>query len=132
MSGAKDNRPSTRRRHSSSSFETTAATARTFVRRTSSRVWEERPKSPAGWTILASSLCAAALGYELRLQKQLTQAPLVFLQRSGEGDTVNLDNSVLQQIYERLTATKNDILAQPIQPSLWVGTRAYLASSCPW
>lgn len=113
----------------------TTKTARTLTRQTSSLVWQERPQTPAGWAVFTTALLAAALAYELKLQKQLTCPPRVFLQpgddsSSKKNDTnnlYNLDNDAIQRIYDILT-TNGGILAQAVQPSLWVGTRGSLAS----
>ena len=104
------------------------SSVRRLARRTSSRIWEERPQTPAGWAVLTSFVLSAVLGYELRLQKRLTCPPHVFLQGGGSGDNPSLDNDTMKKIYERLTL-KDGILAQVVQPSLWVGTRSTLASS---
>ena len=54
-----------------------------FERRRSSVgeiVEEVRPKTPAGWTIFLSAVCASVLGYEVNLQRKLTAPPAVFAQ----------------------------------------------------
>ena len=121
-----------RRRMSDSSLGAavvaTTQSARHLARRSSSRLWEERPQTPAGWTVFTTALLAAVVGYELQLQKQLTCPPYVFLQRRGDTQSNNFDNDMMQNIYERLTSN-GGILAQAVQPSLWVGTRSSLAST---
>ena len=115
--------------HNSCSGNAVRSSVRHLARRTSSRMWEERPQTPAGWAVLTTAVISAVLRYELRLQKCLTSPPYVFLQRGGSGDNPSLDNDMMQKIYERLTSSKDGILAQVVQPSLWVGTRSTLASS---
>ena len=107
--------------------------SRELVRRRSSIV-EQLPDTPAGWTVLVSSLASALLGYELHLQQQLSCPPLVFGQCTSDSDetlphnTKTPANLPLQSIYEQLTQTPQSLLSRPIHPSLFVGTRGTLAS----
>jgi len=96
--------------------------SRELIRRSSS-VQENLPKTPSGWAIFLSTVATAVLGYEVRLQSSLTCPPLVFGQ-TQEGP--------LKPIYERLTRTKEAILARNIQPSLFVGTRSVATSSAAY
>lgn len=100
---------------------TSLENARTLVRQTSSALWEERPQSPQGWSALVAVLASLLCGYELKLQKQLTCPPLVFRQEDPQ-------NELMNAIYQRLIRHEDSILRQPIQPSLWVGTRGALSS----
>lgn len=107
---------------------------RSLVRRTSSAMWEERPQTPTGWTILLAVVASTIFGYEMQLQQELTAPPFVFLQRDNnnadESSVVSvLDNAQMQAIYKILTSSPNGILAQVVKPSLWVGTRGTLSSS---
>ena len=94
--------------------------SRELLRRQSSSVKENLPKTPSGWAVLLSSIATAVLGYEVRLQTSLTCPPLVFGQ-TQEGP--------LRTIYERLTSTKDSILTRNIRPSLFVGTRSVATST---
>ena len=106
-----------------------------FERRRSSievMVEEVRPKTPTGWTIFLSTVCASVLGYEVNLQRQLTAPPLIFAQCASSSSTTNSDPFIDRQmsmIYKQLTATPDSILARKIQPSLFVGTRGLIAST---
>ncbi|CAB9511582.1 lipase ABHD2 [Seminavis robusta] len=110
----------------SSQLEAAATSARNLIRRTSSVVWDERPKTPAGWSILLAAMASMLVGYELQLQQQLTCPPLVFLQ---DDDHENNPPSLIHLIYRHLTRHSDSILSQNITPSLWVGTRSLLATS---
>lgn len=107
--------------------------ARSMVQRTSSVVWEERPKTPTGWAVLVAVMASVLFGYELQLQQQLTCPPFVFLQDAENDDNRDRDKqihvSLMQAIYKRLTQSRDSILSQPIRPSLWVGTRSLVATS---
>jgi predicted alpha/beta-fold hydrolase len=96
--------------------------SRELVRRRSS-IQENLPKTPSGWAFFLSSIATAILGYEVRLQSSLTCPPLVF------GQT---NDGPLKPIYDRLTRTKDAILARNIQPSLFVGTRSVLTSTAAY
>ena len=96
--------------------------SRELIRRSSS-VKENLPKTPSGWAIFLSSVATAVLGYEVRLQTSLTCPPLVFGQTQV---------GPLKPIYERLTRSKDAILARNIQPSLFVGTRSVMTSSAAY
>ena len=94
--------------------------ARNIVRRKSSAIWQELPKTPA-WAVLLCAIASAGLGYELQLQKELTCAPLIFFQEDTE-------NELIYAIYKQLTRHNDAILSQPVQPSLLVGTRSLLST----
>lgn len=97
--------------------------ASAILRRTTSILWQEtRPDTPAGWTVLIATLLSAILRYETQLQQTLTCPPLVFFQNDQDS------SEVMRKIYEILS-TKNGILARPVRPSLWVGTRGSIAST---
>lgn len=89
--------------------------------RRQSSLQEALPETYPGWAALLATLSAAAVGYEIRLQKRLTGPPLVF----GQCQT----SPRLSEIYARLTASPSAILRRDIQPSLFVGTRASVAST---
>ena len=95
---------------------------RELVRRRSS-IQENLPKTPSGWAFFLSSVATAILGYEVRLQRSLTCPPLVF------GQT---HDGPLKPIFDRLTRTKDAILARNIQPSLFVGTRSVVTSTAAY
>ena len=94
-----------------------------LIRRRSSMM-ESLPDTPAGWTVLLSLLLSTGLGYEVTLQKSLTQPPCTFGQFPQGG--------ALSSIYGKLTADPNCILSRPIQPSLFVGTRGVVASTAAY
>jgi hypothetical protein len=94
------------------------------LRRHTDSAIESLPETPAGWTVLLSALCSAALGYELRLQKSLTKPPITFSQVA--------DGSNMASIYSKMTATADSILSRPIQPSLFVGTRGVISSTAAY
>ena len=102
-----------------------------LLRRRSS-VSEALPDTPAGWTVLLSALASALLGHELHLQKSLSCPPIVFGQCGPPilSSPPAINNQLpLQAIYQRLSATPESILTQPIKPSLFVGTRGSVAST---
>ena len=118
-----------------------------FERRRSSievMVEEVRPKTPTGWTIFLSTVCASVLGYEVNLQRKLTAPPLVFAQCAASNSTSSPSSSTtnsnsdslidrqMSMIYKQLTATPDSILARKIQPSLFVGTRGLIASTASY
>lgn len=124
--------------------EDPAETTRTIIRRTSSVVEQELPQTPQGWTVFVAFIASAIFGYELQLQKQLTCPPYVFFQQEKQNNSNNNDqqqqkqqqqsqyqhdNQIMQTIYKYLTRSSDSILRQPIQPSLWVGTRSALSTS---
>ncbi|CAB9502392.1 Medium-chain fatty acid ethyl ester synthase/esterase [Seminavis robusta] len=119
--------------HRTSSFRRMSQhLSRELVRQQSSIV-EALPETPAGWTVLVSALASAVLGYELHLQQSLSCPPWVFGQCTAT-DKTNTDHNSnqqtpLQPIFDRLTATPNAILSRPIKPSLFVGTRGTMASA---
>jgi uncharacterized protein len=115
-------------RRSDVSLEAVAA-ATTLVRRTSSAVWEERPKTPTGWAVLVAVVTSVLFGYELQLQQQLTCPPFVFLQEDDNDPHGDKQPLLIQTIYELLTQHRDSILSRPIKPSLWVGTRSLVATS---
>jgi predicted alpha/beta-fold hydrolase len=94
-----------------------------IVRRSSSVV-ESLPETPAGWTVLVSALLSAALGYELKLQKSLTQPPITIGQLPH--------GSAIASIHAKMSSTPNSILARSIQPSLFVGTRGSISSAAAY
>ena len=94
-----------------------------LLRRRSS-IRESLPETPAGWTILLSAVLTSGLGYELRLQKSLTQPPYTFGQLQA--------GSLMADIYQKLTASPDCILSRPIQPSLFVGTRGMVSSAAAY
>jgi predicted alpha/beta-fold hydrolase len=71
-------------------------------------------------TMMTLGLLSVGLAYELKLQRDLTRPPVVFGQLPS--------NTVIRKVYEALTASPNSILSRSIKPSLFVGTRAQLAS----
>ena len=93
------------------------------LRRSSSIVEENLPKTPSGWAILSSVLASCLLGYEVRLQKSLTCPPIVYAQYN-EGP--------MKELYRKLTESEDSILRRSIQPSLFVGTRAYMSSTAAY
>lgn len=110
-------------------FQTAARRSSKLIRRTSSIVWEEtRPATPAGWTIFTAAIVSAILRYEQKLQRSLTCPPLVFFQHD-EPNEQQYTEETMRKIYQILSQKPNGILAQPVQPSLWVGTRGTIASS---
>lgn len=90
-------------------------------RRRRASVKENLPETPQGWAVFLSLMASLLVGYEVRLQKSLTAPPRVF----GQLET----SPVLRELYDRLTHNKDAILARNILPSLFVGTRASLASA---
>lgn len=94
-----------------------------LIRRRSSVV-EQLPDTPAGWTVFLSFLLSVGLGYEIRLQQSLTQPPFTFGQLPMGSD--------IRSVYEKLTSSPESILARPIQPSLFVGTRGMLSSTAAY
>jgi len=103
-----------------------SSSIRRLSRQVSAELWRRRssfveslPETPKGWAVLVSTLSSAVLGYEIQLQKRLTCPPTVYGQ-CNEGP--------LRPIYEKLTGTEDSILQRNIQPSLFVGTRAVVAS----
>jgi len=102
--------------------------SRELVRRRSS-IAEALPDTPAGWTVLMSTVASALLGYELQLQKSLSSPPLVFGQCGPRWAEQQQQQLPLQTIYQHLTKTSDAILSQPIKPSLFVGTRGSIAST---
>ena len=89
-----------------------------------SSIAEALPKTPSGWTVLASTVLSAVLGYEISLQRQLTQPPLTIGQLPK--------GTVIADIYNKLTATEDSILSRSIQPSLFVGTRGLISSTASY
>jgi predicted alpha/beta-fold hydrolase len=86
---------------------------------------EKTPATLGGWTALASlgAAAAAALAYEIRLQKRLTSPPHVYGQcREGP----------LQEIYNEMMDSHDSILTRPMQPSLFVGTRGLVSSTAAY
>lgn len=95
-----------------------------LLSRRSSSIADALPETPAGWTVLTSILLSAMLGYEVRLQRHLTQPPVTFCQNAPE--------SVLEKVYQRLTASPDCILSRCITPSLFVGTRGTISSTAAY
>jgi predicted alpha/beta-fold hydrolase len=95
----------------------------TLSRRTSS-VAEALPETPAGWTVLTSAVLSAILGYEVQLQSHLTRPPVTFCQKAP--------GSVLERVYQKLTASPDHILSRSIAPSLFVGTRGMVSSTAAY
>jgi predicted alpha/beta-fold hydrolase len=94
-----------------------------FIRQSSSLISEKLPETPSGWMKLLSLLTSCCVGYELRLQKSLTCPPLVYAQLSSQW---------MNDIYQKMTQTPDSLLRRAIQPSLFVGTRAYAASTAAY
>lgn len=94
------------------------------LQRQSSSIIETLPETPAGWAVLLSSVLSAGLGYELQLQKSLTKPPTTY----GQVPT----NTSIHSIHKKLTASDDCILSRPIQPSLFVGTRAVISSTAAY
>lgn len=90
------------------------------IARRSSSVVEALPETPAGWTVLVSALVTAALGYEMKLQRSLTQPPVTIGQLPK--------GSAMASIHGKMTSTSDSILSRSIQPSLFVGTRGHVSS----
>lgn len=91
------------------------------MRQSSRLIQSTLPNSPGGWSVLIMASLAAGLAYELRLQKRLTDPPVVLGQLPP--------NTSIRAVYDKLTATPDSILSRPIRPSLVVGTRAHLSSA---
>ncbi|KAL7559252.1 hypothetical protein ACA910_016332 [Epithemia clementina (nom. ined.)] len=51
---------------------------------------------------------------------------------NNNNNNTTTTTTMMQDIYNRLTATPHSILRRTIQPSLWVGTRGYLASAAAY
>jgi predicted alpha/beta-fold hydrolase len=94
-----------------------------LIRRRSSIV-ESLPETPAGWTVLVAAVLSAILGYELRLQHSLTKPPTTFCQLAP--------GSIMERIYQQMTASSESILSRTIQPSLFVGTRGLVSSTAAY
>jgi hypothetical protein len=94
------------------------------LRRRSSSVIEALPETTSGWTILVSALLSSLLGYELKLQKSLTQTPLSIGQFPH--------GSSMESIHAKMTSTADSILSRKIQPSLFVGTRGVMSSTAAY
>jgi predicted alpha/beta-fold hydrolase len=94
-----------------------------FIRQSSSIISEQLPATPSGWMTLLSLVTSCGLGYELQLQKRLTCPPLVYAQLSSPS---------MKDVYLKMTATPESLLRRPIQPSLFVGTRANAASTAAY
>lgn len=94
-----------------------------LIRTSSSVISEKLPDTPTGWVKLLSVLGSCLVGYELRLQKSLTCLPLVYAQSSSKQ---------MNEIYNQMTASPDALLCRKIQPSLFVGTRAYVASTAAY
>jgi predicted alpha/beta-fold hydrolase len=94
-----------------------------IVRRSSSVV-ESLPETPQGWTVLVSAILSTALGYELKLQKSLTQPPLTIGQLPH--------GSAIASIHAKMSSTPESILARSIRPSLFVGTRGSISSTAAY
>lgn len=104
-----------------------------LVRRSSSMIQDSLPESPAGWTVLVTALLSAGLGYEVRLQQQLTAPPVVFCQASSLSNcNSNTRSALMDRIYQKMTATHDSILSRPIQPALFLGTRGMVASTAAY
>lgn len=111
------------RNDSSVSLRRISQTVRGELSRQSSSLVEALPETPTGWIAFISTVSAAVLGYEMRLQKSLTCPPLVFGQ---------LNAGQMQDIYKQMTARPDSILSRDIQPSLFVGTRGLVASTAAY
>lgn len=82
------------------------------------------PETPKGWAVLFSITCSILLGYEIQLQKQLTQSPTIYGQ-------IDNPKSPIYSIYHRMIMNNHDntsVLTRPIKPSLFVGTRSAISS----
>lgn len=101
-----------------------------LVHRSSSMVSENLPNTPSGWVTLVSFLASCLLGYELRLQKSLTCPPRVYAQVSSSSSSSS--SSLMTEIYHQMTVSPDSLLCRNIQPSLFVGTRAYVASTAAY
>lgn len=97
--------------------------SRALIKRRSS-IAESLPETPAGWTVLITAVLSTILGYELRLQHSLTKPPITFCQLPP--------GSIMEKIYQHLTASSDSILSRTIQPSLFVGTRGLLSSTAAY
>jgi predicted alpha/beta-fold hydrolase len=114
--------------HDSSFRRLSHRLSRELVRRRSS-LMEALPETPAGWSVLASALASALLGYELHLQQSLSCPPWTFGQCcTGDPNSAGNEWLPLQPIYDKLTESTDSLLSRPIHPSLFVGTRGTLAS----
>eukprot|EP00934_Nitzschia_sp_Nitz4_P000660 Nitzschia sp. Nitz4//scaffold9_size221794//52458//54215//NITZ4_001331-RA/size221794-processed-gene-0.9-mRNA-1//1//CDS//3329560956//660//frame0 len=113
-----------RRRRGSESIRKFSVELSKQIKRSSSNVIESLPDTPMGWTVLASTLMSAGLGYELSLQKKLTQPPCTFAQLP--------EGSVMESVFQKMTATPESILSRDIQPSLFVGTRGNMSSTAAY
>jgi predicted alpha/beta-fold hydrolase len=108
---------------SSVSLRRISQTMKREISRQRSSLVEALPETPTGWIAFISTVSAALLGYEMRLQKTLTSPPLVFGQ---------LHTGQMQDIYKQMTARADSILSRDIQPSLFVGTRGMVASTAAY
>jgi len=98
---------------------------RQFSRRLSEGLEQVKPETPVGWTVFLSTVASLVLAHEINLQKQLTQPPLVYSQ----------DSAYMIDLKKMLTKDNKDglsMLTRKIQPSLFVGTRSYLASTAAY
>jgi predicted alpha/beta-fold hydrolase len=111
-------------RQDSGSFRRFSKSVSRQVSRQSSVIVESLPETPAGWTVLVSSVLSAVLGYEMKLQKSLTTPPITFGQLHSGG--------TMGSVYQKMTATADSILSRSIQPSLFVGTRGIVASTAAY
>eukprot|EP00980_Cylindrotheca_fusiformis_P030423 scaffold24801_cov181-Cylindrotheca_fusiformis.AAC.1 len=94
------------------------------ISRRSSSFVESMPETKAGWTVLVSALLSAALGYEMNLQRSLTQPPITIGQLPK--------GSAIASIHSKMSSTPDSILARNIQPSLFLGTRGIVSSTAAY
>ena len=80
--------------------------------------------SAGGWAVWLTALAGTVVSYELAIQRQLTAPPLVYGQLHDE-------TAPIGSVYKAMNSQQNSIVTRPIQPSLFVGTRATLLSDLP-